>query len=647
MLKLIMRWGQRGRQISKRKESDLSSGVQRLMISRELMENVIRSMTNLLIVLNRDNTIRMVNPATCILLGYTENELIRQPFSMIVDDYTLARVQNWDAADDETTADYRVMLRAKSGRLVPVFFTRAVMRDANGQVVGVVCVAQDITDLEKARTEKEIDAMRYRALFEQSYDAILLADTQGGLGVVNRRCCELFGYTQEEMAQMRYTDLIPSRSAAPDASDQTFINLRSGRLVEIYQQTLRRKDGSTFVAEVSAQLVRLAGENPMIQTIVRDISERYAAENQLRFQSVLLENVSDAIVAIDRDRLITHWNRAAEMMYGWTAEEALGQPYDALIQDETTPFQAVNEQYFERGYWLTEVAQRRRDGTLLYVAVSVGVLSGTEGAMVLVHRDITARKTAEMEAARLLELSKQQFEELHRLYEHVTSLEGFKTLMMRIADHDLRSSLASAAMSLKQIRAEGAEENAAHLEMVQESLKRARHVIDELLSIDNIESLAKFEPLDLNDLARRVLREKAVHMTGKSQTLVVEGLSAQAKFMVEGSIVQLYQVIYNLLDNAVKYTPARKQIKVNMQAAETEVLFTVTDEGPGIPPELHDRLFRQFSRLDLPEHQGISGTGMGLFLVKSIVERHGGRMLFTSAPGQGSTFGFALPLYTA
>ncbi|MBC8100749.1 MAG: PAS domain S-box protein [Armatimonadetes bacterium] len=198
-------------------------------VSTHYMDNILRSMSNLLLVLEPDGRLRTVNPAALRLLGYTETELIGQPFSLICPPQPDAPDMRLDAP---TTHLGEALLVAKNGVKIPIAYTRSMLRAANGGLEGVVLVAQDITERRAAEAERLRNAMRYRALFEQTNDAILLLDLEGKHLAANQRAADLLGYSVAELTQLRYQDTVVLSEHSK--SSQVLETLISGNTIPIY-----------------------------------------------------------------------------------------------------------------------------------------------------------------------------------------------------------------------------------------------------------------------------------------------------------------------------------------------------------------------------------------------------------------------------
>jgi signal transduction histidine kinase len=185
------------------------------------------------------------------------------------------------------------------------------------------------------------------------------------------------------------------------------------------------------------------------------------------------------------------------------------------------------------------------------------------------------------------------------------------------------------------------EKHGDNLANIFENLPRAKNLLEELLTVEPMETQA----IDLSELARLAVNQQRTESARKSQTLLTE--ISRESIWVFGNQIQLFRALFNLVENAVKYTPEGRQIEARLHQGAGEAIFEVEDRGRGIPEDAQTDLFKANYRVNSAENEGISGTGMGLHLVQTIVARHGGRIIFRSQPGKGSVFGFALPLHNA
>jgi signal transduction histidine kinase len=263
---------------------------------------------------------------------------------------------------------------------------------------------------------------------------------------------------------------------------------------------------------------------------------------------------------------------------------------------------------------------------------------------------LTTRIGVAVDNAYLYHKTEEQLLEMQRLYEQVRSLEQIKTDMIRIASHDLRNPLSTIRGYLELLRNELAAKNAEseldYVRSIQDSAQRMSNIISDILSLERIEEAAlEKQPFDLRELVRQTHGEHTPQANLKSIELALD--IPDAPVQVLGDSVQIHEALANLISNAIKYTPEGGTIQVRLALNDRQAVVEVEDSGYGIPEEMQARLFQPFYRARSKETRHIEGTGLGLHLVKNIIERHSGKMIFHSVYHQGSTFGFELPLLPA
>lgn len=223
---------------------------------------------------------------------------------------------------------------------------------------------------------------------------------------------------------------------------------------------------------------------------------------------------------------------------------------------------------------------------------------------------------------------------------------NIKTEIIRVAAHDLRSPLSVVAGFVQLLKQDDLtpQERVLAFDSIDSALRKMQHIVDNILSLQRVEALAQqaTERVDLSDIAAGVYHEFEMAAQDKRQQLSLS--LPDGPVFVLADRVYLAEALTNLVGNALKYTPEGGQIEVRLGTDGENARFEVRDTGYGIPPDEMERLFQPFSRITTPETAAIDGTGLGLFLVKSAVERFGGRTEVESVYGQGSRFGFTLPL---
>jgi signal transduction histidine kinase len=260
---------------------------------------------------------------------------------------------------------------------------------------------------------------------------------------------------------------------------------------------------------------------------------------------------------------------------------------------------------------------------------------------------IMARVAVALDNARLYQLAQQRLAELQTLYDKVRYLELLKTDMIRIAAHDLRNPihLINTYIELLQddLRDVLDEQQQQFLASIKRASTQMLRITNSVLSPERIEqSAATMQIVDLRTLAEEIYL--AHKDQARQKHLIYEAALPEAPLRVNGDAVQLGEALTNLIVNAIKYTPDGGRILFSLTRNRSRAEVRIEDTGFGIPLEQQEKLFQPFFRAEMSETQNIEGTGLGLHLVKNIVERHFGKVYFQSAEGAGSTFGFELPI---
>jgi signal transduction histidine kinase/PAS domain-containing protein len=262
---------------------------------------------------------------------------------------------------------------------------------------------------------------------------------------------------------------------------------------------------------------------------------------------------------------------------------------------------------------------------------------------------ITGRIAAFLDNANLYRQTQEQLAELRQLYQAVAHLEQLKTDMIRIASHDLKNPLSNITVYLDMLRSDTAdmwsESQKKYLHNIETSSQKMIGITKSILSLEKIEQMAKersHEKVDLREQVRRAIGEQMDFAVRKNHN--VTRLLPDNPVYVEGDTVLLLEALTNLIGNAIKYTPDKGDIHVTLTVEKNRVSVRVEDNGYGIPEDQQARLFAPFYRVQTAETLAIEGTGLGLHLVKNIIERHDGTMFFSSRYGIGSVFGFDLPI---
>lgn len=264
---------------------------------------------------------------------------------------------------------------------------------------------------------------------------------------------------------------------------------------------------------------------------------------------------------------------------------------------------------------------------------------------------IADRVTGALQNTRLMTTLRERAVELEAIYDRLSQLEQLKSDMIRIAAHDLKNPLMVIDSYAKLMMKEDGfrPDTAVALPAIKRSTERMSQIIQNFLSLDRIQRIAEhqiIEPFDLGELAIQAVEELRDRALMKTQRLEID--LPDCACIVNGDAVQMYEAITNFISNAIKYTPDSGHIQVELMRTQGNYIrLEVRDNGYGIPLDKQAKLFQPFYRAITRETREIEGTGLGLHLTKSIIERQGGTMVFNSVYGEGSTFGFEMALLPA
>lgn len=357
-------------------------------------------------------------------------------------------------------------------------------------------------------------------------------------------------------------------------------------------------------------------------------------ESDSRLMAVL-DTVVDAVITINEHGIVQSFNRAAVRIFGYEVNEVLGRKVNILMPE---PYHSQHDVYL-RNYLSTgirriigigrEVVGKRKDGTTFPMELAVSeAWVGEQRIFTGIIRDISERRQAEHERERLIAELESKAAEMERFTYTVS--------------HDLKSPLITIRGFLGLIEKDVAAGDAKRLKEdiahIQEAVRRMQLLLDELLALSRIGRLTTPpQDIPMSELAR-----EAVHQVGgQIAERGVQVTIAPDLPTVHGDYPRLLEVLQNLVDNAVKFLgdQAEPLVEIGARQEGEETVFFVRDNGTGIDPRYHQKIFGLFERLSADTE----GTGIGLALVKRIVEVHGGRIWVESALGQGSTFCFTLP----
>ncbi|HEX4748671.1 MAG TPA: PAS domain S-box protein [Bryobacteraceae bacterium] len=490
-------------------------------------------------------------------------------------------------------------------------------------------VGAQTTVIEQQKERERAMGQRLQDLVENANDVVYILKTDGHVLHANSGAERLTGYSREEMLRLNMTDLL-----APEERSLLLENLASpgaerGTKFEQAEWNFVRKDGSHVAVELSQRFVADDDGETRVQAIGRDVSARKRAlfDNEERFRT-LANNISQLAWMADQTGSVVWYNERWFQYTGSTLAELGGEGWRNYLHPEHTErVVARRQQCFDTGeIWEDTFLLRGKDGQFRWFLAKAMPIHNNSGNVVRwfgTATDITEQKQ--------IETALQRSNEDLRQFAY-------------IASHDLQEPLRNVCIYAQMLarsftNGDLTPERAKYIDVVTSGAKRMEALISDLLAYSR---LTGTEDLEMPNVAMESVLETAM----EDLRTVIEESKARIIYgdlpVVRASAAHLAQVMQNLLGNAIKYRKpdAAPEIIVRAEQQVDRWIFSVADNGRGFEPEYGENVFGIFKRL---HGQEIPGTGIGLAICKTIVERHGGKIWAEGRPGVGATFWFTLP----
>ncbi len=604
-----------------------------------------------------DGVVTTFNPAAERLLGYTADEVVgKQTPECWHDAAEIARYAEQLSAElGEPIAPGFGVFTARPSRNLPeerewtfirkdgthltVQLSVSALHDKEGRITGFVGLTYDLT--ERRRDQRQLQLLAY-ALDKVKETILLMGENDPDFFYVNQSAANTLGYSREEMmGGLCVYDIAPDWN--PEVWAQFWPELCRRRQMQ-FEARLQTRDGRIFPSEVTGNYFEFDGKIYNL-AICRDISERKEVEKVLTNYAAIVESTDDAIVGKTLEGIITSWNRGAERMFGYRADEVVGQSIVFLIPADRRSEEQEILQKIRRGESVVhyETVRQCKDGRLIDVSVTVSPLKNLQGEIVgasKIARDITERKKAE--------------EELRRHREHLEELVSERTAQLEIANkeleafsysvsHDLRTPLRAIdgfSRLLATKYASKLDDEAQRLiHVVRDNSARMSQLIDDILAFSRIgRGEMHMVPVDMRQLVEAVWLDLEPLRANRNISFDLQVLPP-----AQGDAALLRQVWTNLLSNALKFTghKASAHIEIGGGAEGDGNTYYIKDDGAGFDQNYAHKLFGVFQRLHALDE--FEGTGIGLAIVKRIVTRHGGAVSGEGRVGEGAVFRFTLP----
>ncbi len=583
------------------------------------------------------------NRAYMEMLGYTEEELASMHFTEYTHPDDLPKVlELYEELIAGRRDRYELAMRylGKDGRVIWAQVAESALGGEQGTSRFGLTMVQDITErrlAHEALQESEAELRRQKhyleTLLEISPTAIVTTGLDDNITAWNVAAQELFGYTQAEVIGHNIDDLVANSDDLHAEAVEVNRRVANGQVQLVTRR--RRKDGTLVDVDLRAAPILVGGQMVGSYAIYHDLTD---VHRQKQYFESLLEISPTAIVTVGLDDRVTSWNPAAEKLFGYTREEAIGRDVDELIAasaDLGAEAREVNRRGSQHEYRLI-TRRTRKDGSLVDVQLLV--------APVLVEGKLVGRYGIYHDVG-----------ELQRARQAAEEATEAKSTFLATMSHEIRTPMnAVIGMTGLLLDTELTPEQRGFAEVIRTSGDALLGIINDILDLSKIEA-GRLElerrPFVLRDCIEAALDLVAASAAAKALDLACL-LDPKAPVTLVGDATRLGQILANLLTNAVKFTDegevvlsveSKRVVEGDGLGAEIyELHFDVRDTGIGIPKERIDRLFQSFGQVDASTTRRYGGTGLGLVISKRLSEMMGGTMWVESEAGQGSVFHFTV-----
>ena len=594
-----------------------------------------------MLMLDPTGHIRTWNIGAELIKGYTAKEIVGSHFSRL---YTPA-----DAA--RGLPDRALVVATQEGRFLDegwrvrkdgTHFWASVaitaLRDESGTLTGFAKVTRDLSERKTQDEALRQSEERFRTLVEGVKDyAIFMLDPHGFVTTWNAGARSIKGYEAQEIIGSHFSRFYPADSIQNGLPER---ELRGATMEGRFEDEgwRIRKDGSRFWANVVITAMRDAsGALIGFSKITRNLTARRSHEDELKLSEerfrLLVDGVTEyAIIMLDNDGFVSSWNVGAERIKGYRASEILGKHLSHFYPSEdiqaNKPWQQLAAAR-EKGRVTDEGWRVRKDGTLFWANTVVTALQDAEGkpyGFAKVTQDLTQRRHAETLA-----------DTAQRMHEFIAMLA-----------HELRNPLAPIRNAVALMGRKGL--NDPTLESMRQTIDRQStqltRLLDELLDVNRIargEFAIQRELADFQDVLTRATEMSRPLIDARGHRLHLN--IPKGAIPVVGDSLRLIQMVVNILNNAAKYTPEGGDIWLTVAVRSPNVEIRVRDNGRGIQRDMLERVFDLFMQADPQSGNALGGLGVGLALVRRVVELHGGNVQARSdGIGHGSEFIARLPV---
>jgi PAS domain S-box-containing protein len=631
---------------------------------RSHLAAIVESSNDAILSKDLSGIVRSCNAAAERVFGYAASELLGQPITILVPPELLAEEADILARlrRGERVEHFETVRLTKDGRRVDISLTVSPVRDKTGVIVGASKTARDITERKRAAEALAAQHEWFRVTLSSVGDAVIATDGNGRVTFLNGVAETLTGWNAAEATGQPLAEVF---QIVNEETRRRMLNpvdkvMRIGHVVGLANHTvLIRRDGVEYPIADSAAPIR-DQERRIIGVVLvfHDVTEARRAEEAMAKQrewlETTLESIGDAVISTDARGDVVFINPVAERLTKRKAGDVVGRPCAAALQiiDEGTrqPIESPVDRVLREKSGV-EMANHAllvdAEGGEIPIDDSAAPIHNRRGevdGVVMVFRDVTVRRQAVRDREHLLESERAARAEAERA-------SRLKDDFVATVSHELRTPLNAIVGWAHMLSVGRLDQDTARraVATIKRNAEMQATLISDLLDISRILSgklsLEK-RHVDLNAIVEGA--GHAMEPTSAEKGVKLRASVDAAPVDVIGDPARLEQIVLNLLTNAVGFTPAGGRVEVGLRRQEGEAVLTVRDTGKGIVPEFLPYVFERFRQADASTTRRHGGLGLGLAIVRHLVELHGGNVEAQSTGAdRGATFTIRLPLADA
>lgn len=649
---------------------------------------IVESSDDAIIGKNLDGIITSWNWGARALYGYTAEEAVGRSITMLVPPERRDEIARFteQLARGEKIQHHETVRVRKDGERVDVSVTISPVRDEAGQITGASAIARDITTRRKAEQALRDSEGRNAAMVNAAIDGIVTIDERGAIVEFNPAAQRIFGYSREEVLGREMAEIIiPERLRERHRQGIAhYVATGQGRVLDRHiELPALRRDGTEFLVELAITRINQQGP-PLFTGYIRDISERKRAEEHLKFLSraselfassldfdATMKNIAAlAVPALADWAVVDLASRESDQPYRrlalvhvdprktelalsvsrkYAPDEKTDRVLHAIRTGQSELVAEVTEETLRAGSRSDEHFQILKDiGIVSYMIVPLRLRDVPIGAVTFVSSDSRRRFTQSdlTQAEEFARRASSAFEN-SRLYSEAQQANRAKDNFLAVLSHELRTPMTS-ILGWSRMLADGDLDKETY-DMAVDAIQRGAEVqaglIEDVLDMSRITSgkmRLDVQQCDLAAISEAALTTVEPAAIAKAIAVDFEKVGAT---LVTGDPGRLQQVIWNLLTNAIKFTPRGGRIHVSIENSDSSAQVSVTDTGQGFAREFGAHLFEPFRQAENAVTRTHGGLGLGLSIVRHLVEQHGGTVTAeSSGAGQGATFRVRIPL---